>query len=51
MKRILIYTINAILILVIAGVITATWMPAIYTSRWFQTNHWVRVNLLHTESN
>jgi hypothetical protein len=50
MKRAFIFTINAILILVIAGIITATWMPAIYTSQWFQTNHWVRVHLLRNDS-
>jgi hypothetical protein len=50
MKRVFVYTINAILVLVIAGIITATWMPVIYTSQWFQTNHWVRVHVLHIES-
>ena len=46
MKRPVVITINAILVLVIAGLITATWMPVIYTSEWFQTNHWVTVHLL-----
>lgn len=47
MKRTLVYTINAILVLIIVGIILATWMPAIYTSQWFQSNSWVRVHLLH----
>jgi hypothetical protein len=46
MKRPVVITINAILVLVIAGLITATWMPVIYTSQWFQSNHWVKVHLL-----
>jgi len=50
MKRPVVITINALLVLVIAGLITATWMPVIYTSQWFQTNHWVRSHLLHNES-
>jgi len=49
MKRAVVISINAILVLVIAGIITATWMPVIYTSEWFQNNHWVRVHLLHNE--
>ncbi len=27
--------VNALLVLVIAAIIVATWMPAIYTSDWF----------------
>jgi hypothetical protein len=46
MKRAAVIVINAILVLVIIGLITATWMPVIYTSQWFQNNHWVRVHLL-----
>jgi flagellar basal body-associated protein FliL len=34
-KRILIILINTLLVLVIAAIIIATWMPAIYTSDWF----------------
>jgi hypothetical protein len=51
MKRMMIITINAILVLVIAGLITATWMPVIYTSQWFQSNQWVRVHLLGDPKN
>jgi hypothetical protein len=47
MKRAVVITINAILVLVIAGIILATWLPAIYTSQWFQNSPWVRVHLLH----
>jgi len=50
MKRALVYTINAILILVIAGIITATWLPAIYTSQWFQSNAWIRAHVLQNDS-
>ena len=50
MKCALIYTINTLLVLAIAGIIMATWMPAIYTSQWFQSNHWVRVHVLHNEA-
>ena len=35
MKRTLIILLNALLVLVIAGIILATWMPAIYSSEWF----------------
>jgi len=35
------------IVLVIIGLITATWLPAIYSSTWFQHNRWVRVHLLH----
>jgi len=48
MKRPVVIAINEILVLVIVGLITATWMPAIYTSRWFQNNHWVKAYILHT---
>lgn len=48
-KKIAIITINTILVLVIAGLITATWMPVIYNTQWFQTNHWIRVHMLHNE--
>jgi len=48
MKRAIVISINAILVLVIIGIIIATWLPAIYTSRWFQNNRWVQVHLLHT---
>ena len=41
-----VYAVNAVLVLVIAGVIGATWLPAIYTSPWFQNNAWVRAHLL-----
>jgi hypothetical protein len=47
MKRAAVFVINAILVLVIIGLITATWMPVIYSSEWFQNNHWINVNLLH----
>ena len=40
-------SVSALFLLVIAGIIAATWMPAIYTSQWFQNNHWVRRHLLH----
>jgi hypothetical protein len=46
MKRAFVITINTLLALLIVGIIVATWMPAIYTSQWFQQNHWVRVHLL-----
>jgi hypothetical protein len=46
MKRTLVITINSLLALMIVGIILATWLPAIYTSPWFQKNHWVRVHLL-----
>lgn len=35
MKKTLIILLNALLVLVIAGIILATWMPAIYSSEWF----------------
>ncbi len=47
MKRPVVIAINAILVLVIIGLITATWLPAIYTSQWFQNNHWVKAHILH----
>ena len=47
MRRPVTITINTLLALAIAGIILATWLPAIYTSRWFQTNHWIRVHVLH----
>jgi uncharacterized membrane protein len=47
MKPAVVIAINAILVLTILGIITATWLPAIYTSDWFQHNQWVRVHLLH----
>jgi hypothetical protein len=34
-KRAMIVLINTLLVLVIVGIILATWMPAIYTSEWF----------------
>jgi hypothetical protein len=46
-KRAIVFAINAVLVLVIIGLITATWLPAIYSSTWFQHNRWVRVHLLH----
>ncbi len=38
--------VNAALGLAIAGIITATWWPAVYVSPWFQRNRWVRTHLL-----
>jgi len=46
MKRAARIFINTLLVIVIVGLITATWMPAIYTSPWFQNSHWVRAHLL-----
>jgi hypothetical protein len=45
-RRAAIYAVNTLLGLTIAGIILATWMPAIYISPWFQGNRWVRVHLL-----
>ncbi len=45
-RRASVYAVNTALVLAIAGIILATWMPAIYVSPWFQTNRWVRVHLL-----
>ena len=38
MKKAAVIVINAILVLVIAAIITATWMPVIYNTPWFQTH-------------
>ena len=38
--------VNGLLVLAIAGIITATWWPAVYVSPWFQSNRWVRTHLL-----
>jgi hypothetical protein len=38
MKRALVILLNALLVLVIAAIILATWMPAIYTSGWFRAH-------------
>ncbi len=38
MKKVVVITINAILVLVIAALITATWMPVIYNTPWFQAH-------------
>lgn len=43
MKKFLIILVNALLVLIIAGVILATWMPAIYTSEWFAKTDWPSV--------
>ena len=43
MKKALIILVNTVLVLVIIGVILATWMPAIYTSDWFQKTDWPSV--------
>jgi len=42
-KKALIILVNTVLVLVIIGVILATWMPAIYTSDWFQKTDWPSV--------
>jgi len=34
-KLVLIILVNTLLVLAIAAIIIATWMPAIYTSDWF----------------
>jgi hypothetical protein len=47
MKRAMVIAINAALVLVISGIVIATWLPAIYTSAWFQNNQWIRVHLLN----
>jgi hypothetical protein len=47
MKKSVVIAINTLLVVVIVLIILATWMPAIYTSEWFQQNHWVKVHLLH----
>ncbi len=36
MKRAVIIAVNVLLGLLIAAIILATWMPAIYTSTWFR---------------
>ena len=46
-RRAATYAVNTLLVLSIAGIIGATWLPAIYTSGWFQHNAWVRAHLLH----
>ena len=38
--------VNGMLVLAIAGIILATWWPAVYVSPWFQSNRWVRTHLL-----
>jgi hypothetical protein len=42
MNRIAVIVVNALLVLVILGIVIATWMPVIYTSQWFQSHHWAR---------
>jgi hypothetical protein len=46
MRRTVAISINTILMLVIASLILATWMPAIYTSQWFQNSPWAQAHLL-----
>ena len=46
-RRAATYAVNGLLVLAIAGIIGATWLPAIYVSPWFQNNAWVRAHLLH----
>jgi len=36
MKKALTVLVNLLLVIVIAAIIIATWMPAIYTSDWFK---------------
>ena len=48
-KKALTILVNTVLVLVILFLILSTWMPAIYTSEWFQKNHWVRHHMLHNE--
>ncbi len=50
MKKSVVIVVNSILVLVIILIILATWLPAIYTSEWFQGNRWVKVHLLHKET-
>jgi hypothetical protein len=45
-RRAATYSINALLVLLIAFIIGATWLPAIYVSPSFQSNPWVRVHFL-----
>ena len=45
-RRAATYAVNTLLVLVIAGVILATWLPAIYVSPWFQNNRWVQAHLI-----
>jgi hypothetical protein len=49
MKRPAVIFINSVLVVVIIGLITATWMPVIYTSEWFQHNRWIRTHILHNQ--
>lgn len=42
-SKLLIILVNSLLVLVIVGVIVATWMPAIYTSEWFGKTDWTAV--------
>lgn len=37
-KRAMVILVNALLVLIIAAIILATWMPVIYTSDWFKAN-------------
>jgi hypothetical protein len=46
-KKALVILVNTVLVLVIVFLILSTWMPAIYTAKWFQDNHWVRRHMLH----
>ena len=41
---------NTALVLIIVGIIGATWLPAIYVSPAFQNNAWVRQHLLRAGS-
>jgi hypothetical protein len=45
-RRAATYSVNTLLVLVIIGVILATWLPAIYVSPWFQNNRWVQAHLI-----
>jgi hypothetical protein len=49
LKRVVIVLVNTLLVLVIVFLVLSMWMPAIYTSHWFQENHWVRKHMLHNE--
>jgi hypothetical protein len=50
MKKSAIIFVNSLLVVIIILIILATWLPAIYTSQWFQNDHWVKVHLLHNET-
>ncbi len=45
-RRVAMWAVNGLLVLAIAGIIGATWWPAVYVSPWFQSNRWVRTHLL-----